>query len=172
MTKLTQRLGLPRYEADEHYKLALTAFDQGDYDQAIDHISKALALLPNQPEYLAARGYIYLQDGVRAKADEDFGRALQVHEFEMLALYGRGVIAYKDKNWEDAETAFSRALAVDPERPETLYYLALVMHRQRKNDVALKLMQRALERFEAKNDKHRNEARQWLREFEKQLMIK
>jgi Flp pilus assembly protein TadD len=172
MTKLTQRLGLPRYEADEHYKLALTAFDQNDYDQAIDHLNKALELLPRQPEYLAARGYIYLQDGVRDKADADFEQALKAHEFEMLAHYGLGIMAYRDKNWEDAETAFSRALAVDPERPETLYYLAIVQHRQKQNEVALVLMRRALERFEAKNDKRRNEARQWLRELEKQVMIK
>ncbi|HLV36764.1 MAG TPA: tetratricopeptide repeat protein [Spirillospora sp.] len=168
MAKLTQRLGLPRYEADEHYKLALAAFDKGDYDQAIDHLDKAIDLLPSQPEYHAARGYIYLRDGVRDKAETEFDEALRLHEFELLAHYGRGVLAYRDKNWEDAETFFSRALAVDPERPETLYYLALVFHRQRKNDAALDLMQKALEKFEAANDKRRTDARQWVRELEKQ----
>ncbi len=171
MMNLTRRLGLPRYEADEYYKLALTAFDQGDYDQAIDNLTKALALLPHQPEYLAARGYVYLQDGVRDKADADFEAALKQHEFEMLANFGRGVLAYQDRNWEDAETAFSRALGAMPERAETLYYLALVQHRQRKNEQALALMRQALERFEAANDKRRTDARQWVRELEKQVMI-
>lgn len=166
--KLTQRLGLPRYEADEFYKLALAALDQNDYDQAIDNLNKAIDLLPTNPEYFAARGYIYLNDGIRDKADADFEAALKIHDFEMLAHYGRGIIAYKDKNWEDAETAFSRALAVDPERPETLYYLALVYHRQRNNEKALAMMQKALDLFEAAGDKRRTEARQWVREFEKQ----
>lgn len=169
MAKLTQRLGLPRYEADEHYKLALAAFDKGDYDQAVDHLSKAIDLLPYNPEYQAARGYVYLRDGVRDKAEADFEQALKLHEFEMLAHYGRGMIAYKDKNWEDAETFFSRALAVNPERAETLYYLALVYHRQKNNRAALNTMQKALARFEATNDKRRADARQWIREFEKQI---
>lgn len=168
MAKLTQRLGLPRFEADEHYKLALAAFDKGDYDQAIDHLNKAIDLLPTQPEYHAARGYIYLRDGVNDKAQDDFDAALKYHEFEMLAHYGRGMMAYKDKNWEDAETFFSRALAVDPERAETMYYLALVYHRQKKNAAALALMQKALAKFEAANDKRRTDARQWVRELEKQ----
>ncbi len=168
MAKLTQRLGLPRYEADEHYKLALAAFDKGDYDQAVDHLNKAIDLLPYNPEYQAARGYIFLRDGVREKAEADFESALKLHEFEMLAHYGRGMMAYKDKNWEDAETYFSRALAVDPERAETLYYMALVAHRQRRNSAALALMQKALARFEATNDKRRSDARQWVRELEKQ----
>jgi Flp pilus assembly protein TadD len=171
MPKLTQRLGLPRFEADEHYKLALEAFDKDDYDQAIDHLNKAIDLLPSNPEYWAARGYIYLRDDVRDKAEADLDMALKLHEFEMLAHYARGMIAYRDKNWEDAETFFSRALAVEPERPEILYYLALVYHRQKNNAAALPLMQKALDRFEATGDKRRSDARQWVREFEKQLKL-
>ena len=169
MAKLIQRLGLPRYEADEFYKLALAALDNNDYDQAIDNLNKAIDLLPTKSEYYATRGYIYLNDGIRDKADADFEAALKIHDFEMLAHYGRGILAYKDKNWEDAETAFSRALAVDPERPETLYYLALVYHRQRDNARALPLMQKVQTLFEAAGDKRRSDARQWVREFEKQV---
>lgn len=168
MAKITQRLGLPRYEADEYYKRALAAFDKGDYDQAIDNLDKAIDVLPTRSEYYAARGYVFLNDGVKEKAEADFEEALKLHEFEMLAHYGRGVLAYKDRNWEDAETAFSRALAVDPERAETLYYLALVFHRQRKNEQALRLMQKAQELFESAGDKRRTDARQWVREFENQ----
>ena len=171
MAKLTQRLGLPRYEADEHYKLAMAAFDKGDYDQAIDHLNKAIDLLPSNPEYHSARGYIYLRDGIREKAEADFDAALKMHEFEMLAHYGRGMIAYKERNWEDAETFFSRALAVNPDRPETMYYLALVYHRQKNNAAALALMQKALEKFESAGDKRRSDARQWVREFDKMARL-
>ena len=169
MAKLTQRLGLPRFEADEFYKRGLAAFAKGDYDQAIDNLNKAIDLLPGKSEYLAARGYMHLKDGVRDKANSDFDAALKQYEYELLAHFGRGMIAYKDKNWEDAETAFSRALAVDPERAETLYYLALVFHRQKNNQAALPLMQKAEDRFEIAKDKRRMDARQWVREFQKLL---
>jgi tetratricopeptide (TPR) repeat protein len=169
MANLTQRLGLPRYEADEFYKLGLAAFAKGDYDQAIDNLNKAIDLLPTNSEYLAARGYMFLRDGVRDKANNDFDSALRHHEFEMLAHFGRGILAYKDKNWEDAETAFSRARAVEPERAETLYYLALVYHRQKNNKAALPMMQQAEDLFEIAKDKRRLDARQWVREFQKQV---
>ena len=169
MAKLTQRLGLPRFEADEYYKLSLAAFEKGDYELAFENLSKAIDLLPTNAEYRAARGYIYLRDGANKEANEDFEAALKSYEFEMLAHFGRGIIAYKDKNWEDAETSFSRALAVEPERPETLYYLALVYHRQKNNTAALPLMQKAEDLFEVAKDKRRMDARQWVREIQKQL---
>ncbi len=80
MAKITQRLGLPRYEADEYYKRALAAFDKGDYDQAIDNLDKAIDVLPTRSEYYAARGYVFLNDGVKEKAEAEFEEALKMHE--------------------------------------------------------------------------------------------
>lgn len=167
MPNITQRLGLPRYEADEHYRLALAAYQKKLFDQAIAELDKALAALPTRSEYYAARGFIYLEDGARTEAEADFDEALRLHPFEMLAHYGRGILAYRDGNWEDAVTFFSRALAADPERPETLYYLALAYHRQHNNAAALTFMRQAQERFEKAGDRRRADATRWLRELER-----
>lgn len=170
MPKLTQRIGLSRFEADEHYKIALAEFQKGNFDQAIDNMNKAIELLPTNPEYHATRGLIYLQDGINDKAQDNFEAALKIYSFEMLAHYGRGIIAYKDKNWDEARAHFNSALAADPDRPETLYYVALVHHRQRENQVALAMMQQAEARFEETGDrKRKNNAGRWVRELEKLL---
>lgn len=167
MTKLTQRIGLPRYEADEHYKLALAAYQKNDYDQAIDQITKAIDLLPRQPEYHAARGLFYLRDGITDKAQEEFDEALRIFGFEMLAHYGLGVIAYKAKQWQEARQHFTAALAAQPERAETLYYMALVQHRLRNNAEALSYMRQAAVLFEQANDRsRRSDANKWVKTFE------
>lgn len=167
MPNLTQRLGVPRYEADEYYRQALAAYQKKLFDQAIDRLDRAVDLLPTHAEYYAARGFIYLEDGARPEAEADFDAALRLHPYEMLAHYGRGMLAYRDGNWEDAVTFFARALAADPDRPETLYYLALAYHRQHNNALALGYMRQALERFDKAGDKRRADAARWVRELER-----
>ncbi len=167
MPSIAERLGVPRYEADEHYRQALLAYQKKQFDQAFDRLSRAIDLLPRHAEYYAARGFICLERGARAEAEADFEAALRLHPFEMLAHYGRGVLAYRDGNWEDAVTFFTRALAADPERPETLYYLALAHHRQRSHALALGYMRQALERFDKAGDKRRADAARWVRELER-----
>jgi len=169
MAKFSQRLGLPRYEADEYYKIALSAFQKGQFDQAIENMNHALDLLGTRSEYLAMRGYIYLQDGIEDKAKADFEAALKQYAFEMLAHYGLGMISYKHKRWEETLAHFEAAAAAVPNRPETLYYLALAHHRLKNNAAALKSMQQAVEFFDKAGDKRKADATKWVKEFERLL---
>ncbi len=166
MAKLTQRLGLPRFEADEFYKQALAIFPKGQFDEAIDRMDKAIEILPRS-EYYATRGFIYLQDDVPDKAKVDFEQALKMYRFEMLAHYGLGVLAYKARKYEEALKHFNSALAAEPERPELLYYLALTQHRLRSNAAALEVMQKAVAAFDKTGDKRKADASKWIKEFEK-----
>lgn len=167
MANFTQRLGLPRYEADELYKLALAAYQKGSFDAAMDSVNKAIDRLPTRSEYYATRGLIYLQDGIEDKAAADFEAALKRYRFEMLAHFGLGMIAYKNKHWEETLAHFTNALAADPNRPETHYYLALAHHRLRDNPSALRAMQQAQALFEKADDKRKADAARWIREFER-----
>lgn len=169
MARITQRVGFTRYEADEHYKLALDAYKKNRFDAAITHMDDAIALLPTKAEYYATRGFFYLEDDVADRALADFERALKINRLEMLAHYGRGVIAYKDGSMNEALAHFTDAYKADPSRPETLYYLALVYHRQRHNAAARQWMQQALAAFEAADDRRKNDAARWLKEIERAL---
>jgi tetratricopeptide (TPR) repeat protein len=144
MARLAQRFGLTRYEADEYYKQALLAYGKKNLNEAILAMERAIELLPRNSEYYAARGFFYLEDGVVNKANEDFERALALHPYETLAHFGRGMIAYHAKNWEEALAHFTDAYHADPNRAETLYYLALVHHHRQNNAQALAIMQQAL----------------------------
>lgn len=169
MARLTQRFGLSRYEADEYYKKALEAYRKNQLEEALLNLGEAIKLLPRNPEYHAARGFFYLEDGVKDKALADFEEALRQHPYEMLAHYGRGIIAYNDRNWDEALAHFKDASYAAPNRPEVIYYMALTYHRQGENEKALPLMEQAVALFEAANDRRRTDANRWLRELQRLL---
>ena len=59
------------------------------------------------------------------------------------------------------------ALAAQPTRPETQYYLGMVNHRLRNNEHALQWMREAQKGFAKTEDKRDRVCERWIREFEK-----
>lgn len=167
MVNFTQRLGLTRYEADEYYKKALEAYGKLKLEEAILNMDEAIKALPNNSEYYAARGLFYLEDGVTEKAQADFEYAVKLHRYELLACYGRGIIAFKQGNWDEALAHFTDAYGADPNRPETLYYLALTQHRKGNHAAALPLMEKAQTALETAGDKRRVDATKWVKELQR-----
>lgn len=167
MARLVQRLGLTRYDADQYYKAALVAYKKRNLEEAHAQIELAIQMLPTLAEYYAAQGFFYLEDGVQKKAAEAFDKALAFNAYEMLANYGKGTIAYQDKNWEEAASYFLDALAAQPTRPETQYYLAMVNHRLGNNAHAIQWMREAQQGFAKADDKRERLCDRWIREFEK-----
>jgi tetratricopeptide (TPR) repeat protein len=172
MPRLDQRLGLTRYEADEAYKHALDAYKSGAFDNAIDAITAAIDVLPNHAEYYAVRGFFNLEDGEDDLAQADFETALRRDKYEMLAHYGMGMLAYKRAQksgdadqWDAALNHFTIALRIDPQRAETLYYLALVYYHRRDYPNAVQYMLSAQNAFEANGDRRKSSADKWVREF-------
>jgi tetratricopeptide (TPR) repeat protein len=165
MARLTERLGVNRYDADEYYRQALDAYRKGKVTQAQTLIGQAMALLPSHAEYVAARGLMYLEEQAHIEARVDFEKALRLYPLEMLSHYGLGVIEYRENHYEAALAHLSEAYKIDPHRPETLYFLAIVYHRLANHEAARRLMQAALEAFPAA-DKRRADAQKWIKTFE------
>lgn len=163
MPRLTQRLGLTRYEADEYYKEALRACENDELEAAILAMESAIDALPTNSEYYAARGLFYLLDSNEEPARRDFEESLRHYPYEVLAHYGLGVLAYNARDMETALEQFTIAQRADPQHPETLYYLALVQHHRGQNAVAYDLMQQAHTLFDHAGDsKNRANAKRWL----------
>ena len=167
--KLAQRLGITRYEADEHYRAALHAFSARDFAKAKAEINLALELLPNHAEYHATLGFLLLDGKDVPAATEAFERTLALNPYEMLANYGQGMIAYRAKDWTSASGYFMDAFAAQPSRAETQYYLAMVSHRLGKNGEAIHWMEEAAKQFSNAEDRRERHCLSWIREFEKLL---
>ncbi len=171
MAKLAQWLGIRRYQADEHYRAALRAFSQRDLSSAQSAIADALELLPRHAEYHAAQGFFAQSDRAFDCAEACYQRAMQLNPYEMLANYGRGVAAYRAKEWQTAANHFANALAAAPKRAETLYYLAMTQHRLGDNVEALRWMAAAEESFAKAGDHRGRHCQSWMREFEKLIAL-
>lgn len=165
MTTLARRLGIARHQADERFHAALNAYSERNLRAAIAEVEVAIELLPTQAEYHATLGYFLLEDKDALGAMEAFARSLELHPYEMLANYGQGMIAYRDKDWKRAAACFTNALAAQPERAETQYYLAMVNHRLGHNPEALKWMKSAADLFARADDRRERHCRAWIKEF-------
>jgi tetratricopeptide (TPR) repeat protein len=175
MARMGARLGLTRYEADEYYRLALNHYQKKNLEEAINNINLALELFPNRAEYFATRGLFRLEDGLPEQAEADFDAALQRHPYDMLANYGKAAVLYGRGEYEAALEYFTKAWAAQPERVETLYYLAMTEHRLKHNQKALRWMQQASDKLsqqditDRETRKRQRNAERWIREFEKLL---
>jgi tetratricopeptide (TPR) repeat protein len=176
MARLVSRFGVSRYDADEFYRIALDAYQKKNLEQAVLNMNSAIELYPNRSEYYAARGFFRLEDGDNDKAGADFDLALSKNPYEILANYGKGVIAYNAKEYEKALDYFMKAWAADNHRPETIYYVAMIFHRQKQNQKALQWMRQAnaiyLTASEKDNEAKRRQknAERWISEFEKLIL--
>lgn len=170
MTNFSSRLGGARYEADIYYQKALEAYKKHQLGDAVQNMQYAIGLVPKNAEYLAARGLFYLEDGIKDKAHADFDQALRYHAFEVLANYGKGILAYQAGDWTMSRDYFMKAWAGDNRRAETHYYIALTYHRESDNDNAKVWMTLARDLF-LEDKAHQKDAEKWLEEFER-LIVK
>lgn len=173
MARLVQRFGITRYEADEYYRIALNAYESKNLEEAVLNINSAINLYPRRAEYYAARGFFRLEDGLPDEAEKDFDQALLINPYELLANFGKGVIAYNRKGYDKSLEYLFKAWAANNERAETLYYLALVHHRKRDNLQAKQWMQQAADIYgklaESDRDarKSMRNAEKWISKFDK-----
>ena len=165
MPGFNQRFGLNRYAADEYYHRALAAIARRDYDRAIAALNDAIAELPRNAEYIAARGLVHLEEAEYDEAEADFVAALDIDKFEMLANYGLGIIALKRQEYHIAVKYLQSAYYIDQKRPETLYALGVAFYQSGDLVNATQFMGKANELFEKANDKRKSESARWLREL-------
>ena len=153
---------------DQRYRAGLAAFAARDQRTAIVELRAAIAVAAqscrvSRGARLAAAGR---QTEVRARVDA-FDEALRLNPYEALGNYGKGMIAYRVKDWGAAEGYFFKALAAAPKRAEAQYYMGMVKHRLGRNDEALDWMRAAATAFAVKNDQREKHCRAWIREFDK-----
>lgn len=68
-----------------HYRQALEFFRTGDYPMAIAENDRALALIPNQPDFQAFAGQLWACQGEFAKAIAAWEKALQLNPHQLTA---------------------------------------------------------------------------------------
>jgi cytochrome c-type biogenesis protein CcmH/NrfG len=104
------------------------AFERQEYPKAIEAFKKVLATDPNNPEAHSYMGFILMQAGHGDGALMAFDRALSQAPNFPMALWGKGMVLYLDKqDFAGARTIFEQLLNLMPpgeERNEVTKVLA------------------------------------------------
>lgn len=154
--------------AQRYYERGLDYFAKKKWKPALADLDEALELEPDNAEYYITRGLILLQQDEDDEAEIDFADGLRLDRTQWLAHYGRGIIAFKQENYQTAIDQFSRAQHVAPERPEVYFYRAVAFHEMGNSAEAVRDMEFA-QRLIGDEDARHSQTQKWLKVFNEAL---
>jgi|GEM_PF-300910 len=102
-----------------HYFKAFVFVNQGNFDEAMVSLRRAISLNGSYAQAQTFLGSLYLRSGEDDKAMELFQKALAnpLYDAPAAALYGIGWIHFRKGENQKASAACLRALAIDPHSP-------------------------------------------------------
>lgn len=100
---------------DAYLERGLVYLTLGRFDQAIKDFTSLHKRDADHPHALANRGIAYAWLGNRNKAEQDFAKIGVNDEAWPVVLHGRAVLAFKDKDYQNAIDFLTLALEIDPE---------------------------------------------------------
>ncbi len=103
---------LPATAGCEDLKPAIKAYENGDYDQAIQLLNQYILQKPKDEEAYFYLGNVYLKKGVLDSAIIQYKKALDLKGKYWQALYQLGYAYYKQGKYDEAEKTFEKGLKV------------------------------------------------------------
>jgi tetratricopeptide (TPR) repeat protein len=86
----------------------------GNYNQAIEDYSRAIAISPGTAEGYYNRGIAYKNLGNYKQAIEDYGRAIEINPRLAMANYNRSIVYYGLGNYKQAIEDLNRTIEINP----------------------------------------------------------
>ncbi|MEE8408309.1 MAG: tetratricopeptide repeat protein [Myxococcota bacterium] len=114
--------GLERYL----YGLATALIDAGKHDKAIQTLKVGGGKLTQEPFYHARLGDAFRAKKNWKKAIESYDKALNLHEVYPAALLGRGIVAWRQKKYDDATSWLEKAIGARSSYPEVYVAVGLM----------------------------------------------
>lgn len=105
--------------------LAANAYENNEYEQALEYYTKALENNPYDDLALIGRGKAYLRLEKYLSARKDFINALQENSSRKEALYLIGNSFFYQKSFEEAISFYEQYLSTDPLHEHVLYNVAV-----------------------------------------------
>lgn len=102
--------------AEELSKLALTAEQKGDLDQALFHYIKALEMTPTDTDLLIAIAHIHELRNDNSIASRAYSEALKIDPTLIPAHQNLGVIELQNRKHKKAKTHLQQAMLLDQQR--------------------------------------------------------
>ena len=143
MAKFEEAVAMDPNLAAAYNALTTVSMQMKDWKKAGEYAEKLLKLEPGHENALRIRYDAYLNTNNLDKLDDALmDLAVVDKEFATTNLYNQGIVFYNDGNIPAAREWFEKALQVDPNYPQALYYLGLSYISEGANDKAKELLQR------------------------------
>jgi len=118
--------------ADPHNNIAAIYVRQGKYDEAIKEMKQALAIFPDDSNYLRILGELYQVKGQINKAIELLKKAIEYSPTNPDFYAKLGKIYFDQKRYKEAETQFKKAIELDSNNILALNNLGTIYLNQQK----------------------------------------
>lgn len=131
---------MEQIDASQHPPLlrgiARTHYQEGNVDEAIASLKKALALAPDDPETLSLTVNLLVADGREDEAQVYMEKMPQGVKVDANALLNLGIQHFNDNDFEGALGYFDRAVQENPGVADVYYYRGLTHLNLSHNDEA------------------------------------
>jgi tetratricopeptide (TPR) repeat protein len=112
--------------ARKEYEKALIPIQKEDWTNAKEHLLKATAIYPDYAAAYNDLGAVYARLGDRIREREALQEAIRVNHRFVPAYVNLAKLDVADRNFTDAETLLTSAVAADPKNAQNLMLLANV----------------------------------------------
>ncbi len=114
---------------------------QGNLDNSIASLSRALELEPDHKLALVSRGSAYLKLNNFDKAVQDFDRVIEIDSNYARAYHLRGIAKEQVEDYENALADISKAIDIDPEYGAAFYSRATLLTKLKRENEAVEDIQ-------------------------------
>ena len=124
-------------KARKHYEKGDTALRASKWQEALEHLQKAVDVYPEFDIAYNEMGVAYMNLGDRERGRECFEKALGANANSLDALQNLARLHIADRHYAQAQTSLNKALSVDPPNQHTLMLLSLAQAGEGKLDEAI-----------------------------------
>jgi tetratricopeptide (TPR) repeat protein len=125
--------------------LALVLDDQGEHDEALEHLDRCRRQEPQNLEVLINRSAVLGALGRYAEAEHDLQAVLSREPTNAEALFNLGVVTSRRGRWREGVAYLHRAIEIDGSRAAAHFYLGEALNHVDDLPGALQAYQRSVE---------------------------
>lgn len=148
----------PQVNTEQALQQGLDKIDAGDFQAAIDLLTKVVEANPNEVEAFYNRGLAYVQLKDYEKAIADYSQVLKLDSNDDEAYYNRGLARVELGDDAGAIADFTEVITRKPTNAEAFYNRALAYAELKEDTKAIGDLQKASELFAKQGKKTESEA--------------
>ncbi len=145
LDSLSQNIVNDPNNSNTYYQRGLYFYDEGEFDQALNDINRALEVDSMVAQYHYVKGNIYYDDKRFKEAFSSYQKSIELDEEHVNAILKLSQIELILKNYDLAIEMVNKALRLDPMNPVAYYLKGFIYLDARDSTTAISTFQTAIE---------------------------